>query len=234
MRHIIFASCILLISFNYSVCQNTVYSERVDSISTKPNSCINCTTFSHFYSSLRFSTGLFENAVPINVLRSGQYVVGFRNKIRINNFFAIGFQAELNRSRFGITQDAGKIVPDTIINDKESFMIDHADAGFYFRINFDKRRGNYMGHFLDIGCYGGYNIRRFHFTQNETFDGRIQKLWEKQVSYINPLQYGVFARIGINRYGITAHYMLSDIFTASSAFQQLPKFSFGLEIGFHK
>ena len=96
-------------------------------------------------------------------------------------------------------------------------------------------RGDYIGHFLDLGINGGYNFMTSHFTQNTTDIGTTRKVWNKSIDYINDIQYCAYARFGINRYGIVAKYRISDIFVSGySSMKELPPLSLGIEIGIHK
>ncbi len=189
-----------------------------------------------------FAYGYLGIGVPVPFSGTGNYVMpgvsstlsfGIRYKRRLSNTFALGLDLGMNFSGFRIKQDAGKTVPDKEINRKEKFQVNTSVGSAYFRINAG-RRGNYMGNYLDLGAFGGWNMAKKHKTVNDNTNGEKVKVITGKLSYIENFSYGVLGRIGINRYTITARYRLSDIFTPSYSIPELPRLTIGVEVGLLK
>lgn len=214
--------------------QNIVYYEQATIVSEKPKKCPNCAMFGHFYSSWGIAIPGNNTNAAIKPLQSSNFSVGYRQIFRINQYIATGFTADINRNYFGIVQKNGKNVHDSILHRKESFQISHADASWFVRIQFQKRRGMHIGNFIDLGGFAGYNLTKTRFTENIDPFGIKQRTWQRNILYINDFQYGLNARISINRYVVVAKYRLSEIFDTNTGFSQLPPLSIGFEIGIHK
>jgi len=158
---------------------------------------------------------------------------GIRYKRKLSNTFAIGLDLGANLSAYKISQEQGKTIPDTGINDKEKFQINTLNGSAFFRINMG-RRGNYIGNYLDFGAYYGWNMVKKHKTVNENPEDERVKLSTSKLKYIDNFSSGLLARAGISRYALTARYRLSDIFVSSSTIPELPRLTIGFEIGIFK
>jgi len=233
--NILFFALILTFSISSkSFSQNIVYYEQATINTEKPKKCPNCSQFGHFYTSWGLSVPSSSEHAQINTLQSSFFSSGYRHMFRINQFFSTGFTFDVNRNLYGILQKDGKNIHDSILHKKETIMINHTDASWFLRIQFQKRRGMHIGNFIDLGGFAGYNFSRLRFTENINTFGIKQRTWYKNVPYINEFQYGLYARFGINRYVLVAKYRLSDVFDTTTGFSQLPPLSIGFEIGIHK
>ena len=96
------------------------------------------------------------------------------------------------------------------------------------------RRGNYIGNYLDLGAYGGWNYQKKHKTTNENDDGEKVRVSTTHLKYIENFSWGLLARVGVSRYALAVHYRLSDIFESSYAMPELPRLIVGVEVGLFK
>lgn len=194
----------------------------------------NLKNFSHFYLGFGFIVGS-SDSVGSDVIagKSTNFVFGYRYKLRVNNFFAIGCEAAFDSYSFALKQNATKITPDTIIHDKEQLNLGNLGLAGYMRFNYGKR-GNRVGNFVDIGGYGDYRISGVNFTRDKLDNDNVVKTRISHLDYFNPINYGALARIGFNRYVIYGTYRLSDIFESSYNYPELPRLTIGLQIGLHK
>jgi hypothetical protein len=193
----------------------------------------NLRNYAHVY--IGFGFPLYTNeAVNYTIpgLSSG-LDLGLRYKRRITNYLATGLELGLNATSYKLKQRDPKTIPDTVINDKEKFQIGTVMSSGYIRINVG-RRGNYIGNYIDLGAYGGWNFQKKHKTTNENSDGEKVRESTTRLKYTESLSYGLLARIAVSRYALTAHYRLSDIFKSSYAMPELPRLFLGVEVGLFK
>lgn len=235
MKNKLFLQLFVVFLFALSAnAQDIILWEKVSHNTEKPKKGINSTSFNHFYVAWGVNTAFLNNETSVKVPASNDYTFGYRQIFRLNNNLAFGFKGQLVKSRFSVTQNADKNVHDSVLHKKEIFLINHVDASLYLRINFDRHRGAYMGHFLDIGAWGGYNFMRQRMIEDITVDKSKTRIWHKGVGYIEKYQYGAYAAIGLNRFLFYARYRVSDLFDPCKKFSQLPALTFGLEVGLHK
>lgn len=231
MRKII-AITFLLASLS-AFSQDILLQQNVKADSIRPTFGPNLRNYFHGYIGLGFPVYTNE---PVNYTKAGvssNFDLGLRYKRRITNYLAMGLEMGINTTGYKLKQTDPKTIPDTIINDKEKFQISTLMSSGYLRINMG-RRGNYIGNYLDLGAYGGWNFQKKHKTINENAEGEKVRLSTTQLKYIENFSYGFLARVGINRYALTARYRVSDIFKSSYAIPELPRLIVGVEVGLFK
>lgn len=189
--------------------------------------------FIHGYVGLGFPVYTNEEMNYTKFGLSSSVDLGVRYKRRLSQTFALGLDFGVNLVAFKIKQDAGKFIPDNTINDKEKFQVNTLTGSGYVRINVG-RRGNYIGNYLDLGAFGGYNFIKKHKTTNQNLEGEKVRVLTSKLNYMEDFTYGALARLGTGRYALTASYRLSDIFSSSCSFAELPRLIIGLEIGLFK
>jgi len=208
--------------------------EEEDPISKMENdSGPNTRYFSHLYYGVKWPIPPQETGSEILFWKSYGMDFGHRSKIRFNNIYSVGFDFSYAFSSYRMKQSESKITPDDQSYDKQWLRTNELRLAFFNRFNFEKRRGNHIGRFLDLGVYGAWHFREKHKTEiedgNSTFIGIHKKL-----DYFNTWNYGALARLGLNHYVITFNYRVSDLFTETSAFPELPRMTVGLELGLHQ
>lgn len=213
--------------------QNVVMHQTVDD-TIIPKHGPNLKNFTHYYIGYGFIAGQPEaTGSDINYGKSGNFIFGIRYKLKVCKFYAIGYDISFNTYSFNLKQDSSKITPNKIQHDKEVLNISNIGLGLYNRFNYG-RRGNQIGKFVDLGAYGDLKIGGTNFTRDKMDNGNIIKTTISKLNYLEPLNYGVFGRIGFNRYVLYGSYRLSDIFESSYIYPELPRLTIGLQIGFHK
>jgi hypothetical protein len=173
----------------------------------------------------------------IRYWHSGTFYVGKRFKFKLTEFWAWGVELEYFRQDFDLKQVPGKLLPNDIQHKQERLVFDNAGLALFNRINFS-RRGNIIGNFLDIGGYinGSFSVK--HIIKDEIDEplyGSNQVVSiRKKLDYAERYQYGLKARLGFNRYVITANYRLSDLVISDNpSISELSRLSVGLELGIH-
>lgn len=213
--------------------QEVLLSRDVAADTVRPTVGPNLKNFTHQY--LSYGSPFFTNE-DVNFIKPGASIVidyGYRYKRRLNNTFALGLDFSFNWAAFKVKQGDGKTVPDTIINEKEKYKVNSMTPAMYLRINVG-RRGNYVGKYLDLGAYGSWNWKKAHVTSNRNSQDEWVKISISNLDYMESFSYGVLARIGYNRYALTARYRLSNLFTEKSGLPELPRLTAGLEFGIFK
>ncbi len=206
----------------------------------------NRSNFQHFYLDLNFSVPVEEEkGAEVRYGFSHGVAIGYRYKKRLSNIFAIGLDGSYHFFKYDIKQNHKKIIPN-IFNkeyDKEKYKTHSLSAEGFFRINIG-RRGNFVGNFLDIGYYGSWIFGFNHWYKYEykkTIKGKSENncetiiSTEKNLNYVENLEYGLRVRMGLNRYILSASYRMSDLFNSQTDFEipELPVLKIGLQIGFY-
>lgn len=217
--------------------QETLLEKEVKPVSIETTGP-NLRTFSHTYIGFGFYALQSEGSgSDIRFWHSGTFHVGKRFKFKITDYWAWGVELEYFRQDFELKQNSDKMFPNNILHDQERLVLDNGGLALYNRINFS-RRGNIIGNFLDIGGYinGSFSIK--HIAKDEVDDPaygseRVISI-RKKLNYAERYQYGIKARLGFNRYVVTANYRLSDIINSSiPGISELSRLSVGLELGIH-
>ena len=226
-------TALTLILFSISIAafsQEILLSQDVKGDTLRPTRGPNLKHFTIGYIGLGFPVFTNEDVDYTKFGASSTLDFGIRYKRRLSNTFALGLDLGLNFSDYAIKQGSGKTTPDTVINDKEKFQVNTLNGSAYFRVNAG-RRGNYIGNYLDLGAYYGWNMLKKHKTVNENTEGEKVKVSTSRLNYIENFSYGLLARVGISRYSLTARYRLSNIYEPSYNLPELPRLTIGVEIG---
>ena len=192
------------------------------------------------YTEARFYYGMGINAgntlYPVKPLGNSELEFGLRYKIKINSILSTGLGAGYFYQSYRVDQGQ-KNFPDSTGYNREAFRINSLKSNIFIRINFDPKRGNYTGKYLETGLYGGwsFNQKRILLTRyDDTSESQINKSKEIQsgLNYIEKLQYGVFISLGISRYEISYRRRLSDLISRDSYQLDFTPNTLGISIGF--
>jgi hypothetical protein len=222
--------------------QDVLLEQNVEKDTIVPKNGPNMKRYSHFYTGFGLVFGESEaNGSAINYGKSLDYIVGYRFKYKINNFYAIGFDAKYSWTSFNIKQDNNMNLPVGYRYEREVLNFNNFGLIGYQRFNFGKR-GNHIGNFLDLGAYSDwafsvkqkYNIE---FKESENSFNSDTQIINKGLRYVERLNYGVTARVGFGKYVVYGSYRLSNLFKPSfSAFNnlgELPRFVAGIQFSLH-
>lgn len=157
--------------------------------------------------------------------------LGIRKKYKITPFYSLGFDIQNQYTDYKLKQVKGKILPDTVINNI-SGRLDYYSSGFgfYNRINFDPRRGNFLGAFLDLGIMGEWYYSIKSVSKNKRTDGTILKSVVRNLPYVNNLDAKIYARIGFSHFSLFGSYRLTELFKTSFNYPDLPRLILGMEL----
>jgi hypothetical protein len=232
MRKYILILSLLILTI--SVKSQTVVMHQDVNDTLIPTNGPNLKNFSHFYIGYGFIAGKSEGSgSDIIYGRPGNFVLGFRYKFKVCNVYSIGFDVSFNTYTYNLKQDSAKIFPNNFLHDKEKLNLTNFGLGLYNRFNYG-RRGNMVGNFIDLGAYADWTAGANNYTRDKMPNGNIVKTTISKLNYIEPFNYGVFGRIGFNRYVIFGNYRITDIFKPTYTFSELPRLTIGFQIGLHK
>ena len=222
---------IILLAFSLGVfSQEILLQQNVKADTIQPLRGPNLKNFTCGYIGLGFP---FYTNEAVNYTKPGlssTFDIGIRYKRKFTNYLALGLDLGLSSTGYKIKQKDPKTFPGTIVNDKEKFQISTLASSAFIRVNIG-RRGNYIGNYLDMGAYGGWNFQKKYKTINTNEDGEKVRESITKLKYVESFSYGLLGRIGIGRYALSAGYRLSDIFKSSYAVPELPRLIVGVEIG---
>ena len=200
--------------------------------------------FYHFYLDYGFFIGQSEGeGADINPSGSSTFAFGFRYKHKVLKYYALGYDISFFNTSYALGQDADKkLIPNSIIHDLEKLKFNNLGIELYQRFNVDKR-GNRIGKFFDMGVYGNWAFSVKHLTKdiydsNNAYHAGVIKTMNKKLDYVEHFNYGIRARLGVNRFVLSATYRMSDLFNEKfhndEISAELPHFSIGLQLGLHR
>ena len=220
-----------------SFAQEILLEQDVNKDTIVPKRGPNYRHFTHAFVGYGLVAGNGVNGGEIKAGLSRQFVFGARYKLKINSFYAIGFDGMMGFSAYVLKQNNTKILPNKSLHDKESIHFTSFNSCFYNRFNFGKR-GNSLGNYLDIGVYGEWLAgasQRYTDSYNYVNGSFAKKTSVKntQLQYVLPLQYGINARFGLGRFIFFGQYRLSKLFKDSFNYPELPNTIVGFQIGIY-
>jgi len=173
--------------------------------------------------------------------RSMEFTFGYRYKLKLLSFYAIGFDLSNRWQRYGIESEDGVAV-DVALNPlsqasqvkRLSLGVSSLGAEAYNRINIGKR-GNVLGNYLDIGIKGEWNYTRKLYIKEEAASGsyyETSRTIQKNLNFIEKFSTLITARIGINKFSIYGNYRFSDLIASGYSTPELPPLTAGVQLAF--
>ncbi|MEW6470252.1 MAG: hypothetical protein AB1458_15155 [Bacteroidota bacterium] len=158
---------------------------------------------------------------------------GLRYKLKLGGYYALGLDVYYQFVSYRIKQSPEKVLPDTILHEKEKLNLHNISGAFFNRINFSKR-GDIIGNYFDFGVYGDYVAASTHVYRDQNAAGSASDkttIKKHGLAYISRHNYGVFARIGWNNFAFWGQYRLSNMFDKSYPvnYPELPRIFIGFE-----
>ena len=227
---IIFIGIFITALFGYS--QSVLLEQDVESISYEKEKGKNLKKFTHFYIGYGLILPLDDKAVDISIGNSYSFDFGIMHKRKISNLYSIGYNLSYSYNYYRLKRGDDDIIPDSIKHDIEAFRTSEIRLGLYNRFNFDLKRGNFIGRFIDIGVYSGYLFYTDFYKKDKSKKNKSINI-EKNPEYLEDFNYGAFVNVGFNRYLITFNYRVSDLFNLVDSEYDVPRLSVGIRIGFY-
>ncbi|WP_310396063.1 hypothetical protein [Hymenobacter sp.] len=190
-----------------------------------------------YFGHLHFGFGLVAGPAGRGAaLRSGvssaELRGGGRLKVRLSQALACNLDLSYAFLRYDLAQNGQKTVPSSALHRRESLGLHQVCSEASFRLNAG-RRGNAVGRYLDLLAGGGWVAATRHTTEDDPAPGiGSVGTTERGLPYLRRWTGGVGARLGIDRYALTARYRLSSAFGPGyAAWPELPRVVVGVEVG---
>lgn len=170
----------------------------------------------------------------MNYWSTNTFHTGLRYKYKISNTFSTGLDLHYKNSTFNFNKET-QIIQDNRFYDKEKMIVHGVGSEYYFRINFDTDRGNYVGNFVDLGFYMEWLPWSRYITNNKSGASLYKEKEEiyKNLKRLEDFEYGISLKMAKNKYVLFINYRLSDLFDDKYGYVELPRATVGLLLGLH-
>jgi len=190
--------------------------------------------FGHFYLGYALAAGpAGGSGVALRYgTGSAEAQAGGRLKYRISQTLALTADLRYAFLRYTLAQEAGKIVPSPALHEAEQLVFHQLQSEVGLRLNVGER-GNSVGRYLDLLAWGSWAFAREYRADEVPPPGASSlQTTVGNPPYLRALVGGLGARLGQNRYSLTARYRLSSPWTTDySAWPALPRWLVGVELG---
>lgn len=167
-----------------------------------------------------------------NGLASSEVRGGGRLKVRLTQALATHLDLGYAYLRYDLDQNPQKTVPSAALHRREGLGLHQLYSEVGLRLNAG-RRGNTVGRYLDLLASGGWVAATSHSYEDEPAPGvGSVETTERGLPYLRRWTAGAGARLGLDRYALTARYRLTSAWGAGLAgAPELPRWVLGLEVG---
>ncbi|MFY0674078.1 MAG: hypothetical protein JXQ87_11760 [Bacteroidia bacterium] len=139
-----------------------------------------------------------ENA-KLDYLISVDYTPGIRLLKPIWQHGDLAIELSYHNVHYHLNQNDQKLLPNNILHDRERFYIHVLNLGLGHRYYLNN------GLYFDIGFNFDWNFRNVHMIKNPDSNGEDVKTFDRSITYFNPVNFDVLARVGKGRW--TLHYI---------------------------
>ena len=230
----VFISIVLLLfllSGNFGIAQTMIIDENVEVDSLEKKFGKNRKHYIHQFMAFGVPVGASEEGAEVKTFSSLDFKFGFRYKRKWSETLSSGIEISYHGMEYRLKQNANKILPDTMQNDKEKILFYNGQIGIYQRFNFGDR-GDVIGKFIDIGGSFDYIFDAGHYTKNKLPDGQVRKVTTLKLPYVEQYYFNAFVRGGFNLLSIYFNYRFNDLFKTEYSLPELPVYHIGVELGF--
>ena len=164
-------------------------------------------------------------------LPSSELRLGGRLKRRLSPTLALSVDLGYAFQRYELAQNGQKTVPSAALHHAESLARHLLYSELSLRLNAG-RRGNTVGRYLDLLAGGGWVAATAHGTEDAPGPGiGSVETTERGLPYLRRWMADVGARLGWDRYALTARYGVTPAFQPTYAWPEPPRWRVGVEIG---
>ena len=162
--------------------------------------------------------GKSDPGLSYNDWRSNDIRIGVKFKRKISGLLSVWLEPEYHYAAYNINQSGPKVTDSLfwfglpINHEKERFATEGILLNGFLRFNFDTKRGNFLGYYLDLGAGADIIADREYLTIDKRSDGSQVRASVTNIPYMNNLNYSLIARIGINWIAFTLNYRMSPLF----------------------
>jgi hypothetical protein len=159
---------------------------------------------------------------PVSTFSSTYFDFGICYKRKIGHYYSLLGEVVYYTENYSINQDSMKTFASSNLYDSENLSLMNFSFRFLNRFNFDKRRGNHLGFYLDLGAYYDLVTLSQHSTETKLADKSKVKVTHSRLPYVNPFSYGVMGAVGYRGISLVARYRLTQIFKPNYLVDGIP------------
>lgn len=219
----------------YSSAQDIVLNQKPDE-GLKNQFGPNKAYFMQFTMGFGTLIGESKGRLSYNDLLSNDLRIGLKFKRKISGLVSFWLEPEYHYAAYNINQNGPKVT-DTLFWDnnsskhvKERFATEGVLINGYFRFNLDSKRGNYIGHYLDLGAGADFILDREYLAIDNKNNGSQVRTSITNIPYMNNINYNATAKIGINWLAFVFNYRLTSLFKNQYNIGEPPAITVGVEI----
>lgn len=181
-----------------------------------------------------FGMNLTDGSGDAKVHFSDYFGLTVKYKLKLSQIVSYGFGLGYNHQTYMLTSDGiHKIDPDEMNYDKGKMMLNSFDMSTYIRFNLDRRRGNIMGWYADLGIFGQWDFDRKMKYKNQHGNDKVSLTTHPQ--QLENFAAGASLHVGHNWLGLFLKYKMFSFATYPEGAPELmlPKFTLGLELNIY-
>ena len=230
IRKVFIATCAFVLTFsgNIAYAQSVVMEQDVNKDTIVRNFGKNRSHYIGTHMSFGILSGQIDSdSVQLKDAESSRFNWGIYYKARVSNIYSVVLSADYHFTQFDFTSP----------EDTKYDRLNMSDLGLDLanRFNFGKR-GNAIGNYLELGASIDYTVHTKRESKqvldDESLDYKSRKMEFTGLRYVNPLNYYAHARLGFNKFVLTADYRLSNVMKDNVGFNLPPLyFGFRLDMG---
>ena len=213
---------VLLVAFLHIQSQEVLIDEKPAHPYTSTNWGSNRTNHLQLVIGFGHHLPLENNIIANKLIGTYNLAAWIQYKRKFTPVIALLLSGGVEQNRMALASD---IFPPSVSNlssENEWLRLDWASGIALFRFNFDKKRGNYLGEYCDIGVFYNYLLASRHVIINTFTPGNAsfnkQKTILKGLHDINNQRWGFALRLGFNTLALQYLLQLSEpIFTFNNS-----------------
>jgi hypothetical protein len=182
-----------------------------------------------------FVTGSTNTGAPVRYGRSREFILGYERGKNLLKWDMIGFDIYYKSTDYFLHEDSSKTFPSKILHQAEKISFQNFGGLIFDRVIIGKKL------FIDGGVYGDWAFHSKYITwDNNVPSTSSEKNTFRNLSFVNPLDYGLTFRLGSFKNGMMVYfnYRLSKLFqstvTPAPAYPEIPAYVLGVCIGITK
>jgi hypothetical protein len=197
--------------------------------------------FMQFTFSYGMLVGKGDDRLPINNWRSSDFTAGLKLKRKINGLLSVWLEPKYHYAAYNIRQTDSINIADKMFETgnkikhvKERFATESILLNGFLRVNFDPKRGNYLGNYLDLGAGVDFMLGKEYLSLDKVSggptDGSIKRTSYTGLPFMNDIGYNTFARLGFNWIAIGFNYRMSSLFKSQYGYPEPPAYTVFIDI----
>lgn len=161
--------------------------------------------------------GFFVDAptdgAPVEFFNTSKFRGALSYKRKISGLLAFGTDLAFNLAWYRFKQEDGKRQPVSARLEKEFYIVPDLALQPFLRVNFDPKRGNNLGEYLDLGV-GAHVPFLYRYIQRYDDSGSQQEVKAStlKIPYFKSTYFTAQARLGFRWIALYGSYRLTDVF----------------------